>query len=86
MPKDAADGVDHFIADVSDEDAPILKTQWFLRGRGSIMMQIETAAIGKYVLPAREQVDVNVPGHHIHADITYGTYVLADRSAETTAR
>ena len=86
VPKDATDGVDHLVADVSDDDAPVLKVQWFLRAGGSITMQVATAAIGKYVLPTREQVDVNIPGHRLHADISYGTYVLNDRSMETASR
>ncbi|MGH7684260.1 MAG: hypothetical protein ACREMT_07945, partial [Vulcanimicrobiaceae bacterium] len=67
IPRNAADAVDHLVADISDGPTPRLNAKWFLRGRGTITMHIETAKIRGYVLPVRDQTDVNVPGYRIHA-------------------
>jgi hypothetical protein len=77
VPKTRDDAVDHLIADVSDARAPQIYAQWFLRGKGTITMRIQTAMVRGYVLPVRNQTDIDVPGYRVHADVTYGRYALS---------
>jgi len=77
-PRNAWDSVDHLIADVPDGKTPVLYAQWFLRGKGTITMHIQTAMVRGYVLPVHNQTDINVPGYRVHADVSYGRYALRD--------
>ena len=77
-PQNPSDPVDHLVADVPDGATPVLYAQWFLRGKGTITMHIQTATVNGYVLPVRNQTDINVPGYRVHADVNYGHYDLRD--------
>ena len=77
VPKSSSDAVDHLIANISDRAAPLVHAQWFLRGSGTITMQIQTAMVRGYVLPVHNQTDINVPGYRVHADVNYGQYALS---------
>jgi hypothetical protein len=83
VPKHADDGVDYLVANVSNDISPTIDATWFLSGGGTITMRIETAMIGGYVLPVRQNADIKLPGYKIHADISYGEYLLKHQSART---
>lgn len=76
VPKNAGDAIDHLVADVSDGTSPAVTAHWFLRGNGTINIQIQTAMVRGYVLPVSDQTDIDVPGNRVHADVKYGSYAV----------
>ena len=76
-PRESSSGVERFVADVN-EDGSLIASQWFLRGGGTIKSTLENQIVGGFILPKHQLADIDVGGYKIHADMTYGQYLLND--------
>ena len=68
--------VDHILLDVDATTYEPIQARWFYQNGATIVMNIQEESVGKFRLPATENVDVHFPGYSGHATISYGSYSI----------
>jgi outer membrane lipoprotein-sorting protein len=74
LDKAADSTVDHILLTVDKQTYDPVRAAWIYRNGSTIVMNITMAAVASYRLPQRESVDMSLPGHHVTALVTFGTY------------
>jgi hypothetical protein len=73
--KSAGSTLDHVLLDVDKQTFDPVRVTWVYHNGATIVMNIVTQAVdGKYRLPQRETLDMNIPGQHATGLVTYGPY------------
>jgi hypothetical protein len=74
LDKVADSTVDHILLDVDARTFDPVHVTWFYHNGSTIVMDITNGVVDRYRLPQRESVNMNLPGHHFTALVTYGFY------------
>jgi hypothetical protein len=75
LDKAAGSTLDHVLLDVDAQTYDPIKVSWIYRNGSTIVMNVTTQAVaGKYRLPLRESLDMNIPHEHATALVTFSTY------------
>ncbi|MBV8637196.1 MAG: hypothetical protein JO322_03865 [Candidatus Eremiobacteraeota bacterium] len=75
LDKAAGSTLDHVLLDVDAKTFDPTHVTWFYRNGSTIVMDVTSQVVeGKYRLPERENLTLNIPGEHATGVVKYGTY------------
>jgi hypothetical protein len=75
LDKSAASTLDHALLDVDAQSFDPIRVTWFYQNGSTIIMDVTSQVVdGKYRLPQRENLVMNIPHYHATGLVTFATY------------